>query len=438
MARENRAMALLINADWKRMSLRRVIILVSLAALGALAIVGYLAGTAPRELVQTPTRYLDNGFPHDEIPEEHKSATAALLYATDRLPINGDFTAERSNALIFGTVEVALGQDATWEELVDASQTTDRAGAWELEMTDFRELGRVRDTPLPFTLEDGLPVDLPWPRAVYGFGERSFQRMLSNRLATSAQKEVIIYVHGFNNSFVDSAKNLAEIWHFTGRWGVPLLYTWPAGRGGLLGYLTDRESGEFTVFHLKETLRLVAAMPEVERVHVLAHSRGTDVVTSALRELIISARASGQDPREALKIRNLILAAPDLDYAVVGQRLIAERFIPAFERISVYTSEGDGALGLSMWLMEGQRFGRLQAGGLSMDEERIFENIRNVGFINVPETQTVIGHSYYRDSPEALSDIIAMIRDDAEPGSPERPLTHLGGSFWEIPVEPER
>ena len=106
---------------------------------------------------------------------------------------------------------------------------------------------------------------------------------------------------------------------------MPVLYSWPAGKAGLLtGYTHDRESGEFTVFHLKEFIRTVAAMGEIEQINITAHSRGTDVILTALRELVIEASASGNNPRKALKVENLVLIALDLDVEVTSQRTVAE------------------------------------------------------------------------------------------------------------------
>jgi len=47
------------------------------------------------------------------------------------------------------------------------------------------------------------------------------------------RKEVFIFVHGFYNDFNDAAFTLAELWHFVGRVGIPILYTWPAGHPDL-------------------------------------------------------------------------------------------------------------------------------------------------------------------------------------------------------------
>ncbi|MHC4102689.1 MAG: alpha/beta hydrolase [Planctomycetota bacterium] len=81
---------------------------------------------------------------------------------------------------------------------------------------------------------------------------------------------------------------------FLKREGVAIAYTWPAGLPGLLqGYNYDRESSEFTVFHLKQLVRALVSMSEVEGISLLAHSRGTDGAITALRELVIEARAGG-------------------------------------------------------------------------------------------------------------------------------------------------
>ena len=141
---------------------------------------------------------------------------------------------------------------------------------------------------------------------------------------------------------------IAELWHFLGRQGVPILYTWPAGSGGgLRGYTHDRESGEFTIFHLKQFLRLLAATPELEELHLIAHSRGTDVLTSAVRELYIETRAAGHDFRTVYRIKNVVLAAADLDLEVVSQRLAAEYVGLGTERTTIYVSDVDRAIGFS-------------------------------------------------------------------------------------------
>ena len=52
---------------------------------------------------------------------------------------------------------------------------------------------------------------------------------------------------------------------------------------------------------------------------LIAHSRGTDVTTTALRELNIEYKAAGKETRKELKLGNLVLCAADLDIDVVSQ-----------------------------------------------------------------------------------------------------------------------
>jgi esterase/lipase superfamily enzyme len=248
-------------------------------------------------------------------------------------------------------------------------------------------------------------------------------------------KEVQIFIHGFNNSFDEGAVSLAELWHFLGRHGVPLLYSWPAAQGGLLGYFIDRESGEFTVFHLKKLFKLLASFPEVERINLIAHSRGAAIAATALRELIIEARAGGHDPLELYRIRNWILPAPDLDFDIVRQRLMAEKLGLAFGQITIYTTNTDKALSLSQTMFSGTRSGRIRVSDLGKQEQAIFKAIKNVTFIDVQSAKSFISHSYYLNNPSTSSDIIRIINNGAKPGSPERPLIHRMLNFWEMPAD---
>jgi esterase/lipase superfamily enzyme len=80
------------------------------------------------------------------------------------------------------------------------------------------------------------------------------------------------------------------------RWGafaassgdfVCVLLTWPAGgsRGAFMGYNVDRESGEFAVADMRKAIRAIGQTERVRGVHIIAHSRGTDVLALAFQQL---------------------------------------------------------------------------------------------------------------------------------------------------------
>ena len=97
----------------------------------------------------------------------------------------------------------------------------------------------------------------------------------------------MLFVHGYHNTFEDAAVTMGELCHFLGREFACGIFTWPAGgkRGILAGYNVDYESSVFSTEHLRKTIRAIAATPGLQRIHLLAHSRGTDVLVTALSDL---------------------------------------------------------------------------------------------------------------------------------------------------------
>jgi len=86
-------------------------------------------------------------------------------------------------------------------------------------------------------------------------------------------RRVLVYVHGFNNSFDDSVYQLAQIAYDSGADAAPILFTWPS-RGSIFEYGYDRESANFSRDALEETLRRIARDPGVGEITVMAHSMG--------------------------------------------------------------------------------------------------------------------------------------------------------------------
>jgi esterase/lipase superfamily enzyme len=338
---------------------------------------------------------------------------------------------------------VDLGADITWKELLEASQTQRRLKPVALNVRAVKEIVRSPNLPIPYKYVEGTIVERADLVARLEAARNVFRRALVKQLELTPRKEVFIYVHGYDNSFDDAAFAMAELWHFLGRIGVPVIYTWPAGYPGLFGYTYDRESSEFTVYHLREVLEFISSFPEVEKIHLIAHSRGTDVAVAALRELTIGARAAGIDPREKFKIDNLVLAAPDLDVQVATQRIMGDKLELSVNRLTVYASPADEAIGIATVLFSSPR-GRIGTLGietlgptLRAGMEFTLENVAIINFSGTPDASEdhgdSYGHSYFRNAPTVSSDLVLMLRDDLDPGTPGRPLKSLGLHFWGIP-----
>jgi esterase/lipase superfamily enzyme len=375
------------------------------------------------------------------LPEEYASTLVELIYVTDRVPETDEsgnlrYGYGRSNSLAVGTTVVDLGKNATWEDLVEASRTQTRIKDFELSLVSIDEFTRMPPTPTPYELIDGKVFE---DREIVAARDASAARMkaeVKRRLALTPRKDVYLYVHGYNNTFEDAAFALAELWHFFGREGLPIVYTWPAGHPGIFGYTYDRESSEFTVFHLKQVIRWLSEQPEIENIHLIAHSRGTDVATAAFRELVIASRNAGHDPREQLKINNFVLAAADLDIQVVSQRIAAEYLALAVDQATLYTSSEDKAIGIAAWLFASPR-GRLGTWSVDeLDEAEIARMKARAGRLSIVDFEgesTGYGHDYFRTNPAVSSDLVLMIRHGLKPGEPGRPLENIGLNFWSLP-----
>jgi esterase/lipase superfamily enzyme len=376
----------------------------------------------------------------ENLPTPLKSAEVDVLYATDRAPDSDQevllYGNDRSFSLAFGFARVKLGKDLSWDDLVNWSQSQNPEPV-DIEpfVTSVTEVVRLPSSPYPYELNKNgqLILGAQFSQQL-NTAQETIQNTIRKRLKLTERKNIYIHVHGIKSQLGDTLIDAALTYHLYGRQGVPIVYSWPAGQRGLLrGYTGDRESGEFTVFHLKEFIRTVAAIDEVEKINFTAHSRGTDVILTALRELIIEARASGKDPHRSLKLSNLILIAPDIDASVASQRVIAEALTFSLDRITVYTNDHDGAIAIATKLFaSSQRLGNYDVSEVTERQKESLQRLRNADIIFYSgKGGGLLKHSYYQ-SPAMLADYFLLLEGKKPGASNGRPLEPLGEYMWGI------
>jgi esterase/lipase superfamily enzyme len=322
-----------------------------------------------------------------------------LLFITDRAAAANaseaePYTADRSRSMAFGSTTILFGEGLSWDTLVTQSLTSRRATSLDLKLGPTQELGRFPRIPYEVTETAGGLTRTPAVIAAHETASQALQAEVARRLALSPRKEVVLFVHGYNNTFVDAAVTMGELCHFLGREFVCGIYSWPAGgrRGILAGYNVDYESSVFASEHLRKTIRTIAQTPGVERIHLLAHSRGTDVLVTALSDLNMEAYT------RRYKIGNIVLMAPDIDADVAMAKIFNARSDPdvpygpapaprmVFERapgfrLTIYVSPDDKALATSTWLFGSlARLGRLDTAMLTPGQ---IEQARRMGDIDV-------------------------------------------------------
>lgn len=406
-------------------------------ALSVVSMMALLAGCASRATLPVPPNVLRDGsgtVQLEQLPERARTPDMRVLYVTDRQNAGpgrrGDeYAFGRSTTLSYGWATVRLGGRPSWDELARYSGSQSTSARYSMAVTKIEEAGQLLPVVRHLVSSgDGLHLDTQAMQQE----EKDAQKALSAALADAPVKDVYLYVHGFANTFDDAVLRTASVWHYVGRRGVAIAYTWPAGRGGLLGYFYDRESGEFTVYHLKRALRMIAACPDVQNLHVIAHSRGTDVLITALRELNAEFVGARRDPHLATKIKTLVLAAPDLDLDVFAMRFGSENLVAMARQTVIYTAREDAAIAVARWLFGGRgRLGSINPDESSPEAMRLISLLSGFEIVRTDVSGYSSSHAYVFSNPAAMSDLVLVLRDGRPAGAENgRPLQkHVGWWF---------
>lgn len=264
----------------------------------------------------------------------------------------------------------------------------------------------------------------------------------------SGRKAMLVFVHGYNVPFDDALYRTAQIKHDVMRdGGAALLLSWPSAAQTVL-YCRDGVSAGASVRPIAAALRYAIAASGAEDVYLIAHSMGTRVLSAALVDLAANA------PAATARIKEVILAAPDLD-AAEFRRTIAPRMLAATRRTTIYGSTRDRALLSSRWVNNQwaamNPLSSCRAGGRpdqAPATTRWAGLYRRLGDLNgvppvVPPIELIdattagddlLGHSYYGDSPPMLRDVRLMLRTRA--GAAARGLRAIrtpDGPYWALP-----
>lgn len=392
---------------------------------------------------------------YDTVPERLRTPDIPVVYFTDRRDrtLDGgepgampDYGSERSQDISFGVARVGLLPEPTWAQLVEDSTTADRGRNYALRVASVERTGTMASLEGRLRVRDGEVVYPAEASAAFAQDLADFRATLEPFLNDGPEgNAAVVFVHGFNNSFDDAVLRLGQTWHAAGRQGVPIVFTWPAGFDAFLApvaYNRDRESGEFSVLQLKTLLMALAANEDIDRIHLVAHSRGTDVATTALREIAAEIEAAqgrtffsqrthqalgervefvepaltdGIRPSDVLKLETLVLVAPDLDIDIFTQRFLSERVMRIARRVVVYTSRRDGALGLARFFFASRdRLGDAQIDDFDPLSRALINELPGIEIIEC-RVGGVSSHAYLFEHPAALSDVILVVRDGLPP-----------------------
>jgi esterase/lipase superfamily enzyme len=338
--------------------------------------------------------------PHDQGSSEAKYLRRTVFYGTDRAETGSEepegyfgTRRARSGELRFGACEVSIPRDHRMGSI-------ERPSIWKLEFRPDPEKHMVL-------------VDLSaLPRTAF------FARVRS-AVQGSQEKEVLVFVHGFNVSFTEAVLRTAQLAYDLGFDGAPITYSWPSQSSlSLTGYHADETNAEWTAPHLEQFLAEIASRSNARRIHVIAHSMGNRPLTDALRQI-----AARMTPASKPPFDQIILTAPDMDLDTFRQ--IAGQIARPGQRATLYASSGDEALQFSRKI-----HGDYPRAG---DSGRDIVVLRGLDTIDVSKVDTsLVGHSYYGDNRSVLTDLFGLIRDSKAPANRFglKPRSKNGLPYW--------
>ena len=209
---------------------------------------------------------------------------------------------------------------------------------------------------------------------------------------TAGNKEILVFIHGYNVSFKKAARRTAQLAHDLKFDGVPLFFSWPSN-GNILKYAGDAENIQQSIPAISSFIMDVVDRFKPERIHIIAHSMGTYGLTQALSQL----SESFLNKRKSPIFNQLVLAAPDID-ADVFQKEIAPKITKLAKRVSLYSSSKDVAMTVSRYY----NHQRKRAG----DSDPEILTPKGVDSIDVSKVDTsLVGHSYYGSNNSIITDI---------------------------------
>jgi esterase/lipase superfamily enzyme len=221
----------------------------------------------------------------------------------------------------------------------------------------------------------------------------------NTRVARTPGHKVLIFVHGFNTRFEEAVYRFAQIVHDARTNVAPVLFTWPSG-GNVTDYVYDRDSALYSRDALETVLQALVDNRNVGSITILAHSMGNYLVMETLRQMSIRDRGLPS------KIRDVMLASPDIDTDVFRRQIAEIDTAPRPTRFTLFLSQDDKALGISSFLArDSTRLGALDPTREPYASMLGKANVKVVDLTNVA-SQDLANHSKF-----ASGEVVTAIGD---------------------------
>jgi esterase/lipase superfamily enzyme len=301
-----------------------------------------------------------------------------LWFGTNRNPIASQdiskgFSSERDRQIHYGTCEVT----------VPKSHRIGSTGSpwWKFVVTD-----------------DRLKLE---PKSLKLLDQTSFFASIQKSLQSQELDEnsALVFIHGFNVSFVDAARQAAQIGVDLQVRGIMAFYSWPS-MGKYSGYTADEASIEASEQYITEFLINLVQKSGAKKIHIIAHSMGNRGLLRAMQRILSKVQSDSSD----ISFGQIFLAAPDVDPDLFQG--LAEAYKQLAERTTLYVSSKDKALVASRIIHNQSRVG-------FSPPITVVEGIDTIDVSDID--LTLVGHGYFAEQRDLLKDIHNLLMENTPP-----------------------
>ena len=273
----------------------------------------------------------------------------------------------------------------------------------------------------------------------------AFFALVNQALAASPNSELLVYVHGSNNTVPRASAQASQFRHFTGRRMVVIAFMWPSA-GSLLRYLTDVGAAAATVDTFAHFLELLAEHTNASKIGVLAYSAGAQVTSPALALLGTPRPGESREQlRQRLRLGQIYFAAPDIDTRSFVDQLKA--YVDIADRVSLSINLNDSVLRFAALVARGSRAGRPDVGELGAEQTTFLVDASNelrFDVINVdPDDIPNLpprSHAFWYDDPWVSGDLLVQFLLNTPPDQRglDAQATPGGKRYWGFPADYDR
>ena len=365
-------------------------------------------------------------------PDQEQSSRVVVAYATNRMGVGSD--EEKKYVTLFdrnlrlGAAQVRIGsEEKTWMDLHGLSTINKRKKDIALDLEVTKENAE---------LDSEAPIEELSPEV------ESFFEKLNGAIDRTLDKDLILYVHGANNTFYRSSAQAAQFHHFTGRNTVVMFYAWPSA-ASLLRYAVDVNNAKRTVPVLARLLELLGRYSIARNIDILAYSAGAQVLSPALAKL----REKYKDDdikqlKQRLRLGEIYFAAPDIDFKAFLEDLAAYIDLP--NHVTLALNPDDSVLKFAARHHKVSRAGRPDPDELNAEETQwVIEASRELPLDILWITSETIpdmsrgSHSFWYSHPWVSTDVLVQFLFQARPAA--RGLAEYegerGGRVWYFPED---